>query len=87
MVLESSPVRSQSEDGMMKEAYAVIDADIHPVVDSKRVLDFLPNPWRTRYESGNKGPGGLGYWNPVGVMRSDAVTSEGKRIEANGCVP
>lgn len=67
----------------MNRTPQIIDADIHPVVDSRRVADFLPEPWRTRYQSGNKGPGNLGYWNPVGVMRSDAVTPEGKRIEGS----
>lgn len=67
----------------MAERWSVIDADIHPVLDDRRVLDFLPEPWRTRYAGGNRGPGVLGYWNPNGVMRADAVTAEGKRIESD----
>lgn len=64
-------------------AQPIIDADIHPVSDKTRMLDFLPEPWRSRWASGNQGPGHLGYWNPNGVMRGDAVTPEGKRIEAS----
>ncbi|HEY8598789.1 MAG TPA: amidohydrolase family protein [Thermomicrobiales bacterium] len=67
----------------MAERWSVIDADIHPVLDDRRVLDFLPEPWRTRYAGGNRGPGVLGYWNPNGVMRADTVTEDGKRIEAD----
>lgn len=67
----------------MVKQQAIIDTDIHPVVDPRRVRDFLPEPWRTRYASGNRGSGGLGYWNPNGVMRSDAVTPEGERIESD----
>jgi uncharacterized protein len=61
----------------------IVDTDIHPVVDSRRMLDFLAEPWRSRYLSGGRGPGTLGYWNPNGVMRSDAVTPDGKRIESS----
>ncbi|MDX6367083.1 MAG: hypothetical protein QOK30_2159, partial [Nocardioidaceae bacterium] len=53
---------------------AIIDTDVHPVLDSERVLDFLPEPWRRRFSTGNRGAGHLGYWNPNGVMRADAVT-------------
>ena len=60
----------------------IIDADIHNTVDRQRMLEFLPEPWRTRYASGNAGPGHLGYWNPNGVMRADAVTSDGIRVES-----
>ena len=67
----------------MKGHYSLIDADIHPVADARRVRDFLPEPWRTRHASGNRGPGSLGYWNPNGVMRPDAVTPDGTRIEAS----
>ena len=51
----------------MKTAYAIIDTDIHALLDSHRVLDYLPEPWRTRYAGGSRGPGHLGYWNPNGV--------------------
>src|SRR5262245_6302254 len=67
----------------MAKQMAVIDADIHPVLDDRRALDFLPEPWRRRFASGNRGPGVLGYWNPNGVMRADAVTEEGERIESD----
>jgi uncharacterized protein len=62
---------------------SIIDTDIHPGVNPKRVLDFLAEPWRTRYASGNRGPGGQGYWNPNGVNRGDAVTADGARIEGS----
>jgi predicted TIM-barrel fold metal-dependent hydrolase len=62
---------------------SIIDTDIHPVVDPRRLREFLPEPWRSRHASGNKGPGNLGFWNPNGVMRSDAVTPEGTRIESD----
>ena len=61
----------------------VIDTDIHVAVDQRRMLDFLAEPWRRRFAMGNRGPGPLGYWNPNGVNRSDAVTPEGKRIDAH----
>lgn len=57
----------------MAGRHMVIDADIHPVLDDRRIADFLPEPWRRRYLSGNRGPGTLGYWNPNGVMRGDSV--------------
>lgn len=60
---------------------SLIDADIHPAPDPERVQAFLPEPWLTRYKSGNKGRSSLGYWNPNGVMRPDAVTPDGSRIE------
>ncbi len=66
----------------MSTAFSVIDTDIHSTFDTRRLLDFLPEPWRTRYASGNRGPGTLGYWNPNGVMRGDAVTDDGTRIES-----
>src|ERR1051326_754580 len=67
----------------MNTNQAVIDTDIHQVVDSKRILDFLPEPWRKRFASGNHGPGTPGYWNPNGVYRADAVLPDGSRIEGN----
>jgi predicted TIM-barrel fold metal-dependent hydrolase len=62
---------------------AIVDTDVHPVLDAARVPDFLPEPWRRRFSTGNRGAGHLGYWNPNGVMRADAVTPEGERIEAS----
>lgn len=60
----------------------LIDTDIHSTLDAKRVAAFLPEPWRWRYQSGNRGPGHPGYWNPNGVMRPDAVLPSGVRIES-----
>jgi predicted TIM-barrel fold metal-dependent hydrolase len=65
----------------MARKLSAIDTDIHNGVDRNRILEFLPEPWRTRYAAGSGGPGGLGYWNPNGVMRADAVMPDGSRIE------
>ncbi len=64
----------------MSTKWAVIDTDIHPRPDPAHVGRFLAEPWRTRYLSGNRGPGYLGYWNPIGVRRSDAVLPDGSHI-------
>ena len=66
----------------MNRPYSIIDTDIHPLIDPGRVIAFLPEPWRSRYASGNTGPGYPGYWNPNGVRRSDAVLPDGSRIES-----
>lgn len=58
----------------------IIDADIHPTLDPARVAAHLPEPWRSRYASGNRGPGTLGYWNAGGFLQSDARTEEGDWI-------
>jgi len=63
-----------------RSRYPIIDTDIHPSVDPNRVPDFLPEPWASRYRSGSRGPGVLGYWNPAGVVRADSVTLDGDRI-------
>lgn len=65
----------------MKDEMLLVDTDIHPSVHTERVLDFLPEPWRARYASGNRASGSLGYWNPGGVNRADAVLADGARIE------
>ena len=61
----------------------LIDTDIHPGGNGKRMLDFLPEPWRTRVADGNTGPGHLGYWNPNGVNRRDALTPDGDYIASD----
>lgn len=61
----------------------VVDVDIHPEPWSDRMMDFLAEPWRTRYASGNLASGHLGYWNPAGVNRTDAVLADGTRIETD----
>src|SRR5687768_5151611 len=68
---------------IVMEITSIIDADIHPVPDPARVAERLPEPWRQRYLSGNRGPGYLSYWNPNGVHRTDAVTEDGERIEGS----
>lgn len=65
----------------MSDTIYAIDTDIHPVVDAKRMLDFLPEPWKRRLASGNRGHGGLPYWNPNGVMRSDTALADGTKVE------
>jgi len=67
----------------MKREFSIIDTDIHAVLNPRRVMDFLPEPWRARYASGNRGAGHIGYWNPNGVMRSDTKLPGGSRIEAS----
>ena len=62
---------------------SIIDTDIHPVVDPDRVADFLAEPWRSRWRSGNRGALPLGYWNPNGVRRGDAVTADGDAIASD----
>jgi len=64
-----------------KRPFPIIDADIHPVFDGKRIAEFLPPLWRKRWEGGNRGAGYPGYWNPGGVHRADAQTEDGRRIE------
>ena len=61
----------------MARSHSIIDADLHPSLDPRRIAEFLPEPWRTRYNSGSRGPGGPGYWNPNGVRRSDIAVPEG----------
>lgn len=65
----------------MKKQYTIVDADIHPQVDGERLLDHLPEPWRTRYARGNRSSGSLGWWNPNGVNRPDTELPDGTRIE------
>ncbi len=71
----------------MAQSRSIIDTDIHSSSSRTALLDFLPEPWRTRYASGEPGPGHLGYWNPNGVMRADAVTPDGQRIETRPDAP
>ena len=67
----------------MSKDHAIIDTDIHAVLSGRRIGELLPEPWRTRWASGNRGPGHLGYWNPNGVMRSDTGLPDGTRIESS----
>jgi len=61
----------------------VVDTDIHPGVNGARVQARLPEPWRTRYASGNRGPGNLGWWNPMGVERADVELEDGRTIHGD----
>ena len=59
----------------------IIDTDIHPGARVEWMLPFLSEPWRTRLAGGNRSSGTLGYWNPGGVNRGDAITPDGRRVE------
>lgn len=65
----------------MPQDYQIIDTDIHNVTDGQRIQELLPEPHRTRYAAGSRGPGHLGYWNPNGVMRSDTQLPDGTKVE------
>src|SRR5687768_11030336 len=65
----------------MVEDYFIVDTDIHAAPNPEQIIEFLPEPWRTRYATGSRGPGHLGYWNPNGYMRSDTLLPGGGRIE------
>ena len=64
----------------MRTLPSIIDTDIHARPDSARVAAHLPEPFRTRFLSGNRGVGYPGYWNPIGVRRADAVLPDGSDI-------
>jgi len=61
----------------------IVDVDIHPALDDEHVAARLPKAWRVRYESGNRGAGKMGYWNPTGLRRRDAVTPDGVDVSAS----
>jgi predicted TIM-barrel fold metal-dependent hydrolase len=67
----------------MRKRAPVIDTDIHPTMDIRRVAEFLAEPWHSRFESGNRGPGTLGYWNSAGFHQADAVTEDGEGIASH----
>jgi predicted TIM-barrel fold metal-dependent hydrolase len=56
----------------------VVDVDVHPLLDPERMPEFLPEPHRGRYLGGNRGPAHIGYWNPNGVRRRDAIMPDGR---------
>ena len=65
----------------MSKPKMIIDTDLHPVPIHERVAEYLDEPWRTRYLRGDHGAGHPNLYNPNGVMKSDAVTEDGRRIE------
>ncbi|MBX3012876.1 MAG: amidohydrolase family protein [Caldilineaceae bacterium] len=65
----------------MQKDYTIVDTDIHPGIPARLIAPRLAQPWRLRYEGGNRSSGSLGYWNPNGVNRPDAVLPDGRRIE------
>lgn len=64
----------------MTKPYPIVDTDIHVEVARDSVVERLQEPWRGRFSGGNRGSGTLGYWNPNGVNRRDAVTEDGEYI-------
>lgn len=65
----------------MSQRTPLVDADVHPVPIHAKVAEYLEEPWRSRYLRGDHGAGHPNYYNPNGVMKSDAVTEDGQRIE------
>lgn len=65
----------------MSHRALTIDTDIHPVPIHAQVVEYLSEPWKSRYLRGDHGAGHPNYFNPNGVMKSDAVTEDGRRIE------
>ena len=65
----------------MSKLRMIIDTDLHPVPVHERVAEYLEEPWRSRYLRGDHGAGHPNYYNPNGVMKADAVTADGRRIE------
>lgn len=63
-----------------KTVPVLFDCDIHPNLDHAKIASLLPQPWRRRYETGNRGPGMSGYWNPNGVQRSDTILPDGRDL-------
>ncbi len=68
------------ESRNMRTRGTIIDADIHPTMDPRRIVEFLAEPWRSRFAGGNQGPGTLGYWNAAGFHQTDAVADDGAGI-------
>lgn len=66
-----------------QQAPLIVDTDIHPQMAPESIRKRLPQPWRTRLESGNRSSGTLGYWNPNGVNRSDVESEDGVMIYAD----
>lgn len=61
----------------------IVDCDIHFTPDAKAIERRLPQPWRSRWQSGSRGPGGSGYWNPNGVIRRDTRLPDGRYIDTD----
>ena len=59
----------------------LIDSDIHPVPIHDQVAEYLAEPFRSRYLRGDHGASHPNYYNPNGVMRGDALSDDGRRIE------
>lgn len=67
----------------MRTKSPIIDTDIHPTLEPGRIVDFLSEPWRGRFASGNRVPGTLGYWNAAGFHQADAIAENGEGIASH----
>ncbi len=74
------PSVASKESTNVPTAFPVIDTDIHPTLSPDHIVQYLDEPWRSRFASGNRGPGTLGYWNAAGFHQADAVTDDGEGI-------
>ena len=83
-LLERAGSAAASSEGRERRSQktAIVDCDIHPVLNPVRVAHFLPQPWKRRWETGNRGAAQLGYWNPHDVVRRDAWLPDGRRVES-----
>ncbi|MCW8129231.1 MAG: amidohydrolase [Planctomycetota bacterium] len=70
-VLEAQPKTEKAS------AIRVVDCDVHQLVGLAQCREYLPQPFKRMAESGCA-PGHLGLHNPIGVVRSDLVESDGK---------
>ncbi|MDF2726176.1 MAG: amidohydrolase [Paenibacillus sp.] len=63
---------------MTSNVQKVIDVDVHQTErSSQQLLEFLPEPWKSRYARSGTGNSGLSLHNPIGVMRSDCKPPSG----------
>lgn len=67
----------------MARDYLLVDTDIHPALDPASIQRYLPEPWRTQYVSGSRGPGLPGYFNPHGVRRRDVTLDDGTSVDGD----
>lgn len=71
----------EPQSGADQAVTGVVDTDIHTRSRAERIVDFLPEAWRRRWLSGSRGAPLPGYWNPGGVVRSDAITADGEGLD------
>jgi len=44
------------------------------------MVEYLAEPWRSRFANANHGSGTPGYWNAAGFHQADAITDDGDAI-------